>query len=80
MGVFDFSEVKLSDEEISRIARRDGCSIIRVAISSNGYRHVQHPPPGVSLMRHQSTRVRLLMLGLSWSLLFLVIIFLVVVK
>lgn len=42
MGMFDFNDVKLSDEEIARIARRDGCSIIRVAISSNGYRHVQH--------------------------------------
>ena len=41
MGMFDFNDVKLSGEEIVRIAQRDGCSILRVAISSNGYRQTQ---------------------------------------
>lgn len=41
MGMFDFNDVKLSDEEIVRIAQRDGFSILRVAISSNGYRQTQ---------------------------------------
>lgn len=41
MGMFDFNDVKLSGEEIVRIARRDGYSILRVAISSNGYRQTQ---------------------------------------
>ena len=41
MGMFDFNDVKLSDEEIVRIAHRDGFSILRVAISSNGYRQTQ---------------------------------------
>ena len=41
MGVFDFNDVKLSGEEIARIAQRDGYSILRVAISSNGYRQTQ---------------------------------------
>lgn len=41
MGVFDFNDVKLSGEEIVRIAQRDGFSILRVAISSNGYRQTQ---------------------------------------
>lgn len=41
MGMFDFNDVKLSGEEIVRIAQRDGFSILRVAISSNGYRQTQ---------------------------------------
>lgn len=41
MGMFDFNDVKLSGEEIVRIAQRDGSSILRVAISSNGYRQTQ---------------------------------------
>ena len=41
MGMFDFNDVKLSGEEIVRIAQRDGFSILRVAISSNGYRQAQ---------------------------------------
>ena len=41
MGMFDFNDVKLSGEEIVRIAQRDGLSILRVAISSNGYRQTQ---------------------------------------
>lgn len=41
MGMFDFNDVKLSGEEITRIAQRDGFSILRVAISSNGYRQTQ---------------------------------------
>ena len=41
MGMFDFNYMKLSVEEIVRIAQRDGCSILRVAISSNGYRQTQ---------------------------------------
>lgn len=41
MGMFDFNDVKLSEEEIVRIAQRDGLSILRVAISSNGYRQTQ---------------------------------------
>lgn len=41
MGMFDFNDVKLSREEIVRIAQRNGCSILRVAISSNGYRQTQ---------------------------------------
>lgn len=41
MGMFDFNDVKLSDDEIVRIAQRDGFSILRVAISYNGYRQTQ---------------------------------------
>lgn len=41
MGVFDFNDVNLSDEEIVRIAQRDGSSNLRVAISSNGYWQTQ---------------------------------------
>lgn len=41
MGMFDFNDVKLSGEEIVRIAQRDGFSILRVAISYNGYRQTQ---------------------------------------
>ena len=41
MGMFDFNDVKLSGEEIARIAQRDGSSILRVAISSNGYRQTK---------------------------------------
>ena len=41
MGMFDSNDVKLSGEGIVRIAQRDGFSIIRVAISSNGYRQTQ---------------------------------------
>ena len=41
MGMFDFNDVKLSGEEIVRIAQRDGSSILLVAISSNGYRQTQ---------------------------------------
>lgn len=41
MGMFDFNDVKLSGEEIVRIAQRDGFSTLRVAISSNGYRQTQ---------------------------------------
>lgn len=41
MGMFDFNDVKLSGEEVVRIAQRDGFSILRVAISSNGYRQTQ---------------------------------------
>lgn len=41
MGIFDFNDVKLSGEDIVRIAQRDGFSILRVAISSNGYRQTQ---------------------------------------
>lgn len=41
MGMFDSNDVKLSDEEIVRIAQRDGFSILRVAISCNGYRQTQ---------------------------------------
>lgn len=41
MGMFDFNDVELSGEEIARIAQRDGSSILRVAISSNGYRQTQ---------------------------------------
>lgn len=41
MGMFDFNDVKLSGEEIVRIARCDGLSTLRVAISSNGYRQTQ---------------------------------------
>lgn len=42
MGMFDFNDEKLSDEEIVRIAKRDGYSPLRVAIRKNGYRQSQH--------------------------------------
>lgn len=41
MGVFDFTEEKISTEEIVKIAQRNGHSILRVAISHNGYRQSQ---------------------------------------
>lgn len=41
MGMFDFTEEKLTDSEIVRIAIADGIPALRVAISKNGYRHAQ---------------------------------------
>lgn len=40
--MFDFTEERLTDEQIMGIAKQDGISPIRVAINANGYRHVQH--------------------------------------
>ena len=39
--MFDFSEEKLTDEQIMNIAIQDGLPPLRVAISSNGYRQTQ---------------------------------------
>lgn len=41
MGMFDFNEDKLTDDEIMKIAMRDGLPPIRVAINANGYRQSQ---------------------------------------
>lgn len=40
--MFDFTEEKLTDEQIMSIAKQDGTPPLRVAINANGYRHVQH--------------------------------------
>lgn len=40
--MFDFTEEKLTDEQIMSIAKQDGIPPLRVAINANGYRHVQH--------------------------------------
>ena len=40
--MFDFSEDKLTDEQIMSIAKQDGIPPLRIAINANGYRHVQH--------------------------------------
>ena len=40
--MFDFSEEKLTEEQIIKIAIQDGLPPLRVAINANGYRHVQH--------------------------------------
>lgn len=41
MGMFDFNEDKLTDDEIMKIAMRDGLPPLRVAINANGYRQSQ---------------------------------------
>lgn len=41
MGMFDFKEEKLTDDEIMKIAVQDGLSPLRVAINANGYRQSQ---------------------------------------
>lgn len=38
MGMFDFNEDKLTNDEIMKIAMRDGLPPLRVAIIANGYR------------------------------------------
>lgn len=38
MGMFDFNEEKLTDEQIMKIATEDGLPPLRVAINANGYR------------------------------------------
>lgn len=41
MGMFDFIEDKLTNEQIMKIAMQDGLPPIRVAINANGYRQSQ---------------------------------------
>lgn len=41
MGMFDFIEDKLTNEQIMRIAAQDGLPPLRVAINANGYRQSQ---------------------------------------
>ena len=41
MGMFDFNEDKLTDDEIMHVAIRDGLPPLRVAINANGYRQSQ---------------------------------------
>lgn len=41
MGMFDFTERKLTTEEIIKISEDDGVPVLRVAISRNGYRQAQ---------------------------------------
>ena len=41
MGMFDFIEDKLTNEQIMQIAVQDGLPPLRVAINANGYRHSQ---------------------------------------
>lgn len=41
MGMFDFNEDKLTNDEIMKIAMRDGLPPLRVAIIANGYRQSQ---------------------------------------
>ena len=39
--MFDFTEERLTDEQIMGIAKQDGIPPIRVAINANGYRQTQ---------------------------------------
>lgn len=39
--MFDFTEEKLTDEQIMSIAKQDGIPPLRVAINANGYRQTQ---------------------------------------
>lgn len=41
MGMFDFIEDKLTDDQIMKIAMQDGLLPLRVAINANGYRQSQ---------------------------------------
>lgn len=41
MAMFDFTEDKLTDEQIMKTATQDGILPLRVAINANGYRHSQ---------------------------------------
>lgn len=41
MGMFDFIEDKLTDDQIMKIATQDGLLPLRVAINANGYRQSQ---------------------------------------
>lgn len=41
MGMFDFNEDKLTDDEIMKVALHDGLPPLRVAINANGYRQSQ---------------------------------------
>lgn len=41
MGMFDFTEDKLTDEQIMKNAKQDGLLPLRVAINANGYRQSQ---------------------------------------
>ena len=41
MGMFDFNEDKLTDDEIMKVAMRDELPPLRVAINANGYRQSQ---------------------------------------
>ena len=41
MGMFDFNEDKLTNDEIMKIAMRDGLPPLQVAINANGYRQSQ---------------------------------------
>lgn len=41
MGMFDFNEDKITNDEIMKIAVRDGLPPLRVAINANGYRQSQ---------------------------------------
>lgn len=41
MGMFDFTEDKLTDEQIMNTATQDGLLPLRVAINANGYRQSQ---------------------------------------
>lgn len=42
MGMFDFNEDKLTNDEIMKISMRDGLPPLLVAINANGYRQTQH--------------------------------------
>lgn len=51
MGMFDFNEEKLTDEQIMKIATEDGLPPLRVAINANGYRQSQKYWCEVEVMR-----------------------------
>ncbi|UAV84721.1 hypothetical protein [Escherichia phage P817] len=51
MGMFDFNEDKLTDEQIMEIATEDGLEPLRVAINANGYRQSQKYWCEVEVMR-----------------------------
>lgn len=38
MGMFDFNDEKMTDEQIMKVAMQDGLPPLRVAINANGYR------------------------------------------
>lgn len=51
MGMFDFIEDRLTDEQIMKIATEDGIPPLRVAINANGYRQSQKYWCEVEVMR-----------------------------
>lgn len=60
--MFDFTEEKLTDEQIMSIAKQDGLPPLRVAINANGYHHVQHlwgQPDASSIYKGEAVEILL---------------------